>query len=98
MNADGSGGGALARSALADAVPPGRRTARRRVRQPDGGRRPLPLFVMNADGTDDQQLTGVGDAADDFAVVDPDGARIAFSGTRPGGFPQIFVVPPTGTL
>ena len=60
---------------------------------------PFRLFVMNADGTDNRQLTeGGSDTADDLSPSwSPDGTRIAFSSSRPGGFPQIFVVAPDGS-
>ena len=77
MNADGSGGGALTQSTLADRDPAWSPDGTQIVyasRTEAGG--PFRLFVMNADGTDDRQLTeGGSNTADDCRRRGPRTAR-----------------------
>ena len=99
MNADGSGGGALTHTVLADRDPAWSPDGTQIVytsRTEAGG--PFRLFVMNADGSDNRQLTeGGSDTADDLSPSwSPDGTRIAFSSRGRAGSRRSSSWRPTG--
>ena len=94
MGTDGSRVTRLTRSQAFDGQPnwspDGRQLAFASMRQDD-----LDIWIMNADGTNPQDLTAKSPAVDDTPVWSPDGHWIAFTSWRTGNA-QIFVVSPDG--
>ena len=73
--------------------PPGRRTPSRIA----FARQPGDIWVMNADGTNQQQVTS-GSEEDNFPAWSPDGTKIAFVRCCfTGGTTELFTVEPDGT-